>query len=63
MSTNLVNTLQSINRERERISENAQAVELFKACKLLRRRICRYVCFCRYRCPKMMNIDANRSFL
>lgn len=42
-TTNLLNTLQSINREQERISENAQAVQRFEACKLLRRKILRYV--------------------
>ena len=43
-STNLMNTLQTINRETERISENQQAVERFEACKQLRRRVLRYVC-------------------
>ena len=42
-STNLMNSLQSINRERERISENNLAVERFESCKLLRRKILRYV--------------------
>lgn len=42
-STSLMNSLQSINRERERISENQEAVERFEACKLLRRRVLRYV--------------------
>ncbi|KAI5866255.1 hypothetical protein GGS23DRAFT_556215 [Durotheca rogersii] len=42
-STNLTNALQSINRERERISENAAAVEQFEACKKLRRKILRYI--------------------
>ncbi len=42
-ATNLTNALQSINRERERISENAAAVERFEACKKLRRKILRYV--------------------
>lgn len=42
-STNLVNALQSINRERERISENRVAVERFDQCKQLRRRVLRYV--------------------
>lgn len=52
-STNLMNTLQSINREKERISENSTAVERFEKCKKLRRNILRYVgspgsagCFC-----------------
>lgn len=42
-ATNLSNTLQSINRERERISENALAVAHFETCKQLRRKILRYV--------------------
>lgn len=42
-ATNLQNALQSINRERERISENEAAVRHFEACKQLRRKILRYV--------------------
>ncbi|KAI1777118.1 hypothetical protein F4818DRAFT_409218 [Hypoxylon cercidicola] len=42
-ATNLTNALQSINRERERISENATAVERFEICKKLRRKILRYI--------------------
>ncbi|KAI0405111.1 hypothetical protein F4802DRAFT_564405 [Xylaria palmicola] len=42
-ATNLTNALQSINRERERISENALAVERFEMCKKLRRKILRYI--------------------
>ncbi|KAH8170378.1 VHS domain-containing protein [Sarocladium implicatum] len=42
-TTNLMNALQSINREKERISENPQAVQHFEACKQLRRRILRYI--------------------
>jgi hypothetical protein len=42
-TTNLMNALQSINREKERISDNQQAVQHFEACKQLRRRILRYV--------------------
>ncbi|SPJ72497.1 related to LSB5 - possible role in the regulation of actin cytoskeletal organization [Fusarium torulosum] len=42
-ATNLMNALQSINREVERISENQAAVERFEACKLLRRKVLRYV--------------------
>lgn len=42
-ATNLMNTLQTINREKERISENAAAVERFEACKQLRRKILRYI--------------------
>lgn len=42
-ATNLSNALQSINRERERISENPLAVAHFETCKQLRRKILRYV--------------------
>lgn len=42
-ATNLTNHLQTINRELERISENAVAVQRFEACKQLRRKILRYV--------------------
>ncbi|KAI0816197.1 hypothetical protein GGR55DRAFT_625878 [Xylaria sp. FL0064] len=42
-ATNLNNALQSINREKERISENALAVERFEICKKLRRKILRYI--------------------
>lgn len=42
-ATNLMNALQSINREQERISDNATAVERFEVCKKLRRKILRYV--------------------
>lgn len=42
-ATNLMNSLQSINREKERISENPVAVKHFEACKQLRRKILRYV--------------------
>ena len=42
-STNLLNALQLINREQEQISENKAAVSHFEACKLLRRKILRYV--------------------
>ncbi|KAK2049303.1 hypothetical protein LZ31DRAFT_457342 [Colletotrichum somersetense] len=42
-TTNLTNHLQSINRERERISENPQAVQQFENCKQLRRKILRYI--------------------
>ncbi|GAB0138317.1 hypothetical protein EsDP_00006553 [Epichloe bromicola] len=42
-STGLMNSLQTINRERERISENRTAVQHFEACKTLRRRILRYI--------------------
>ncbi|KAF4504750.1 hypothetical protein G6O67_008159 [Ophiocordyceps sinensis] len=42
-STNLKNSLQSINREHQRISDNREAVQHFEACKQLRRRILRYI--------------------
>jgi hypothetical protein len=42
-STNLLNALRLINREREQISDNAAAVHHFEFCKLLRRKILRYV--------------------
>lgn len=47
-STNLLNAMQSINRETERISDNQDAVKLFEACKTLRRRVLRYVCCFNY---------------
>jgi hypothetical protein len=43
-TTNLMNSLKSINREKERISENRTAAERFEVCKQLRRKILRYVC-------------------
>jgi LAS seventeen-binding protein 5 len=43
-ATGLTNALQSVNRERERISENPAAVQRFEECKLLRRKVLRYVC-------------------
>ncbi|KJR80894.1 VHS domain protein [Sporothrix schenckii 1099-18] len=42
-STDLTNTLQTINRELERISENEAAIARFEKCKLLRRKILRYI--------------------
>ncbi|KUJ12310.1 uncharacterized protein LY89DRAFT_688056 [Mollisia scopiformis] len=42
-STNLLNALRLINREREQISENKNAVHHFEFCKLLRRKILRYI--------------------
>jgi hypothetical protein len=42
-STNLLNALRLINREQEQISENKAAVHHFEFCKLLRRKILRYV--------------------
>lgn len=46
-SINLMNTLKSINREKERISDNRAAVEGFEKCKYLRRKVLRYVCVIR----------------
>ncbi|KAI2468361.1 hypothetical protein F4781DRAFT_398551 [Annulohypoxylon bovei var. microspora] len=42
-ATNLMNSLQSINREQERISDNPIVVDRFEICKKLRRRILRYI--------------------
>ncbi|KAK5995040.1 Protein lsb5 [Cladobotryum mycophilum] len=42
-ATNLLNVLQTINREKERISHNNLAVERFESCKQLRRRVLRYI--------------------
>ncbi|KAI9645096.1 hypothetical protein NHQ30_005830 [Ciborinia camelliae] len=42
-STNLLNALRHINREKERISENKTALQHFDSCKLLRRKILRYI--------------------
>ncbi|KAK8210738.1 VHS domain-containing protein [Phyllosticta capitalensis] len=42
-STNLLNALQLINREQERVSENAKATQHFEQCKQLRRKILRYI--------------------
>ncbi|KAH8904335.1 hypothetical protein BR93DRAFT_984868 [Coniochaeta sp. PMI_546] len=42
-ATDLMNALQSINRERERISENETAVKRFETCKQLRRKVLRYI--------------------
>lgn len=44
-STNLLNALKRVNREHEQISENKDAVQHFESCKLLRRKILRYVSF------------------
>ena len=43
-TTNLLNALRLINREQEQISENQAAAQQFEVCKLLRRKILRYVC-------------------
>ncbi|KAH6605679.1 lsb5-possible role in the regulation of actin cytoskeletal organization [Trichoderma cornu-damae] len=42
-ATNLLNVLQTINREKERISDNNLAVERFESCKLLRRKVLRFI--------------------
>ncbi|KFY39827.1 hypothetical protein V494_03818 [Pseudogymnoascus sp. VKM F-4513 (FW-928)] len=42
-SINLLNALQRINREEERVSENQACVAQFERCKLLRRHILRYI--------------------
>lgn len=42
-SINLLNALQLINREQERVSENAEASKRFEQCKILRRHVLRYV--------------------
>lgn len=42
-STNLLNGLQLINRESERVSENREVLRRFELCKSLRREILRYI--------------------
>lgn len=42
-STNLLNGLQLINRETERVSENQEVMRRFDACKALRRKILYYI--------------------
>ncbi|KAF1938951.1 hypothetical protein EJ02DRAFT_514203 [Clathrospora elynae] len=42
-STNLLNGLQLINREQQRVSDNAEVMRRFEACKQLRRHILRYI--------------------
>ncbi|PVI02873.1 hypothetical protein DM02DRAFT_653186 [Periconia macrospinosa] len=42
-STNLLNGLQLINREVQRVSENAEVMQRFETCKQLRRQILRYI--------------------
>lgn len=42
-STNLMNALRLINREHKRVSEDAETVQRFETCKLLRRQILRYI--------------------
>jgi hypothetical protein len=42
-STNLLNALKLINRESERVSDNAEVMRRFETCKTLRRQILRYI--------------------
>lgn len=42
-STNLLNGLQLINSEQQRVSENSEVVRRFETCKQLRRQILRYI--------------------
>jgi hypothetical protein len=42
-STNLLNGLQLINREQQRVSENPEVMRRFETCKQLRRQILRYI--------------------
>ncbi|KAI4174865.1 MAG: hypothetical protein LQ348_006283 [Seirophora lacunosa] len=42
-STNLLNSLKLINRERKRVSEDPEAAQRFEACKQLRRQVLRYI--------------------
>lgn len=42
-SVNLLNAMQRINREQERVSENESCLAQFERCKLLRRHILRYI--------------------
>lgn len=42
-STNLMNALQLINREEQRVSANQEVNQRFETCKLLRRQILRYI--------------------
>lgn len=42
-STNLVNALKLLNREKLRVSEHAETVNRFETCKALRRQILRYI--------------------
>ncbi|KAF2732006.1 hypothetical protein EJ04DRAFT_497704 [Polyplosphaeria fusca] len=42
-STNLMNGLQLINREVQRVSANPEVMQRFETCKLLRRQILRYI--------------------
>jgi hypothetical protein len=42
-STNLMNALQLINREEQRVSSNPEVTSRFESCKILRRQILRYI--------------------
>ncbi|KAF2713864.1 hypothetical protein K504DRAFT_462343 [Pleomassaria siparia CBS 279.74] len=42
-STNLMNALQLINREKQRVSANPEVNQRFETCKMLRRQILRYI--------------------
>lgn len=42
-STNLLNGLQLINRETQRVSDNVEVVNRFEVCKRLRRQVLRYI--------------------
>jgi hypothetical protein len=42
-STNLLNGLQLINREQQRVSDNPEVMQRFETCKQLRRQILRYI--------------------
>jgi LAS seventeen-binding protein 5 len=44
-STNLINAVKLINRENQRVSENVECKNRFETCKVLRRRILRYIQF------------------
>lgn len=44
-STNLMNALKLINRESKRVSEDAETMQRFETCKMLRRQILRYIQF------------------
>lgn len=44
-STNLMNALKLINREDRRVSEDAETMQRFETCKMLRRQILRYIQF------------------
>ncbi|KAI9795254.1 MAG: putative actin patch assembly and actin polymerization protein [Piccolia ochrophora] len=42
-STNLLNALKLINREKKRVSEDPEVIKRFEECKLLRRQILKYI--------------------